>query len=143
MPSFAGIAEGLGNLATGGLYNAFTKKKSDLNEPLPNEDLYGKEVDELKKIAAYDPGIMSRLGNLLTGGLLGEATGTNALERRSNTASDLIREEELQKRRLEMEKRLMDRMAMRISPQPFTPTDTMQGGAFTQNELAPVTPSYF
>ena len=142
MPSFAGIAEGLGNLATGGLYGALTKKPGDLPED-PNADLAGMKPEDLKKIAAYDPGIMSRLGNLLTGGLLGEATGTNALERRSNTASDLIREEELQKRRLEMEKRLMDRMAMRISPQPFTPTDTMQGGAFTQNELAPVTPSYF
>ena len=141
MASFAGVAEGLGNLATGGILDALTKKKTD--QPLPDEDLYGKDVEDLKKIAAYDPGIMSKLGNLLTGGLLGEATGTNALQRRSNTASDLIREEELEKRKAEIEKRLLDRMAMKVSPQPFTPMNTMQGGAFTQNDMAPVTPNYF
>jgi len=138
MASFAGIAKGIGNVATGGILNALTKKPGETPED-PNADLANMKTDDLKKIAAYDPGVLGRLGNLLTGGILGEATGMNSKMDRAGSAADMIREEE-------MNKRLMDRMRRLIaaqSPQPFTSPESMQTGAFQQNNMAPVSQNMF
>lgn len=136
MASFAGIAEGLANLGTGGLYGALSKKK-DATELPPESDLLGKSSDELKKIASYDPGFLQRLGNLLSGGIYGAATGMTKQQGRADEAAEMIRQEELQKR-------LMARMA-RNGPQPFTTPQMVQPtGAQTPEQMfVPQDPNAF
>lgn len=136
MASFAGIAEGLANLGTGGLYNALSKKKDNTELP-PESDLLGKSSEELKKISNYDPGILQRLGNLLTGGIYGAASGMNKQQSRADEAAEMIRQEELQKR-------LMARMA-RIGPQPFTTPQMVQpiGTQTPEQMFVPQDPNAF
>ena len=133
MASFAGIAEGLANLGTGGLYGALSKKK-DATELPPESDLLGKSSDELKKIASYDPGFLQRLGNLLSGGIYGAATGMNKEMGRANEAADMVRQEE-------MEKRLMAKLA-RMNPQPFSSPQMMQSMS-PETQLTPQDPNAF
>ena len=133
MASFAGIAKGLANLGTGGIYGALTKKPGDTALP-PESDLMGKSPDDLRKIANYDPGILQRLGNLLTGGIYGAATGMNKEMGRAAEAADLIRQEE-------MEKRLMAKLA-RMSPQPMVTPEMMQPQS-PESQLAPYDPNKF
>ena len=133
MASFAGIAEGLANLGTGGLYGALSKKK-DATELPPESDLLGKSSDELKKIASYDPGFLQRLGNLLSGGIYGAATGMTKQQGRSDEAAEMIRQEE-------MEKRLMAKLA-RMNPQPFSSPQMMQPMS-PETQLTPQDPNAF
>lgn len=117
MASFAGIAKGIANLGTGGIYGALTKKPGDTALP-PESDLIGKSSEELLKISKYDPGVLQRIGNLLTGGIYGAASGMNKEWGRASEAAEMIRQEELQRR-------LMARMA-RNGPQPFTTPEQVQ-----------------
>lgn len=133
MPSFSGFAEGLANLASGGMYNAFTKKPGD--DALPEESpLAGKSSDDLKKLANYDPGFLQRVGNLLSGGIYGAATGMNTKMDMSSQAADMIRQEEL-------EKRLMRKLAA-MSPQPMMTPEMMQPQT-PESQLAPYDPNKF
>ncbi len=136
MASFAGIAEGLANLGTGGIYGALTKKPGDTALP-PESDLIGKSSEELLKISEYDPGVLQRIGNLLTGGIYGAASGMNKQQSRADEAADLIRQEE-------MEKRLMARMA-RMGPQPFTTPQMVQpiGTQTPEQMFVPQDPNAF
>ena len=136
MASFAGIAEGLANLGTGGIYGALTKKPRDTALP-PESDLIGKSSEELLKISEYDPGVLQRIGNLLTGGIYGAASGMNKQQSRADEAADLIRQEE-------MEKRLMARMA-RMGPQPFTTPQMVQpiGTQTPEQMFVPQDPNAF
>lgn len=133
MASFAGIAEGLANLGTGGLYGALSKKK-DATELPPESDLLGKSSDELKKIASYDPGFLQRLGNLLSGGIYGAATGMTKQQGRADEAAEMVRQEE-------MEKRLMAKLA-RMNPQPFSSPQMMQPMS-PETQLTPQDPNAF
>jgi hypothetical protein len=133
MPSFSGFAEGLANLASGGMYNAFTKKPGD--DLLPKESpLSGKTTEELKKIYNDSPGILERVGNLLSGGIYGAATGMQDRIDLSDKAAAMIRQEEL-------EKRLMRRLAA-MGPQPMMTPEMMQPQT-PESQLAPYDPNKF
>lgn len=92
------------NFATAGLYNNLSGRDKELEQQRLNEAAAFRANPELVREAAkYDPSIMERLGNLLTGGIYGQASGMNdKLEQRA-IAMQQIRDEELQRR---MEERM-------------------------------------
>jgi hypothetical protein len=57
----------------------------------------------VREAAKYDPSIMERLGNLLTGGIYGQASGMNEKLEQRDIAKQQIIQDELQRR---MEERM-------------------------------------
>ena len=87
------------NFATGGLYNNLSGRDKELQQQqLAEAETFRVNPDLVREAAKYDPSIMERLGNLLTGGIYGQASGMNdKLEKRA-MAMKQIRDEELQRR---------------------------------------------
>ena len=87
------------NFATGGLYNNLSGRDKELQQQqLAEAEAFRVNPELVREAAKYDPSIMERLGNLLTGGIYGQASGINdKLEQRA-MAMKQIRDEELQRR---------------------------------------------
>jgi hypothetical protein len=87
------------NFATGGLYNNLSGRDKELQQQqLAEAEAFRFNPELVREAAKYDPSIMERLGNLLTGGIYGQASGMNdKLEQRA-MAMKQIRDEELQRR---------------------------------------------
>jgi hypothetical protein len=87
------------NFATGGLYNNLSGRDKELQQQqLAEAEAFRVNPELVREAAKYDPSIMERLGNLLTGGIYGQASGMNdKLEKRA-MAMKQIRDEEFQRR---------------------------------------------
>lgn len=90
------------NFATGGLYNQLTGRDKELEEQkLAEAAAFRANPELVREAAKYDPSIMERLGNLLTGGIYGQASGMNEKLQQRSLAKQQIMEDELQARMLE------------------------------------------
>lgn len=101
-----GFAQNLANLATGGLYNQLSGRGDELLREKKSqlEDFYS-DPEALREAAKYDPSILERLGNVLTGGIYGAATGMNEKLRASQLAKQSLIQDELYRRMIERRRR--------------------------------------
>ena len=87
------------NFATGGLYNNLSGRDKELQQQqIAEAEAFRINPEQGREAAKYDPSIMERLGNLLTGGIYGQASGMNDKLEQRTMAMKQIRDEELQRR---------------------------------------------
>ena len=90
------------NFATGGLYNQLSGRDEELQrQKMAEVEAFRANPELVREAAKYDPSIMERLGNLLTGGIYGQASGMNEKLQQRSLAKQQIMEDELQARMLE------------------------------------------
>lgn len=90
------------NFATGGLYNKISGRDDEMERQRMAEiEAFRANPELVREAAKYDPSIMERLGNLLTGGIYGQASGMNEKLEQRAMAMDQIRQDEMQRRMLE------------------------------------------
>ena len=90
------------NFATGGLYNQLSGRDEELQrQKMAEIEAFRANPELVREAAKYDPSIMERLGNLLTGGIYGQASGMNEKLQQRSLAKQQIMEDELQARMLE------------------------------------------
>lgn len=103
MADFSGFAKGAGNLLTGGLLGALSNETFNPQKmEVPKTAQMRRE--ELMRAASYDPGLLKRIGNLMSGGIYGQFSGMAEKQQIASQAKDLIIQQE-------MERKLRDRMA--------------------------------
>lgn len=108
MPDFSGFAKGAANLLTGGLANTFTNDQFDPNKiKLP--DVYNMDPEKLKAASQYNPSLLQKFGNLLTGGIYGAVSGMDEKQDMAAQAKQLIMQQEI-------ERRLMEKMQQQNLP---------------------------
>lgn len=101
-----GFAQNLANLATGGLYNQLSGRGDELlREKRAQFDEMYSDPEALREAAKYDPSILERLGNVLTGGIYGAATGMNDKLRAAQLAKQSLIQDELYRRMIERRRR--------------------------------------
>ena len=101
------------NFATGGLYNNLSGRDKELQQQqLAEAEAFRVNPELVREAAKYDPSIMERLGNLLTGGIYGQASGMNdKLEQRNLAKQQVMRDE--------IDRRMQERMKQYgIAPAP-------------------------
>ena len=102
----AAFAQNLANLATGGLYNQLSGRGDELlREKRAQFDEMYSDPEALREAAKYDPSILERLGNVLTGGIYGAATGMNDKLRAAQLAKQSLIQDELYRRMIERRRR--------------------------------------
>ena len=90
------------NFATGGLYNQLSGRDEELQrQKMAEIEAFRANPELVREAAKYDPSIMERLGNLLTGGIYGQASGMNEKLQQRSLAKQQIMQDELQARMLE------------------------------------------
>jgi hypothetical protein len=100
--AFENFLQNAANFATGGLYNQLSGRDQELErQRLAEAEAFRANPELVREAAKYDPSIMERLGNLLTGGLYGKATGMDEKLEQRALAMQQIREDEIQRRMME------------------------------------------
>jgi hypothetical protein len=100
--AFENFLQNAANFATGGLYNQLSGREQELErQRLAEAEAFRANPELVREAAKYDPSIMERLGNLLTGGLYGKATGMDEKLEQRALAMQQIREDEIQRRMME------------------------------------------
>lgn len=99
---FENFLQNAANFATGGLYNQLSGRDEELQrQKMAEVEAFRANPELVREAAKYDPSIMERLGNLLTGGIYGQASGMNEKLQQRSLAKQQIMEDELQARMLE------------------------------------------
>ena len=102
--AFENFLQNAANFATGGLYNELSGRDKELErQKMAEVEAFRANPELVREAAKYDPSIMERLGNLLTGGIYGQASGMNEKLEQRDIAKQQIIQDELQRR---MEERM-------------------------------------
>jgi hypothetical protein len=100
--AFENFLQNAANFATGGLYNNLSGRDKELEQQkLAEAEAFRANPELVREAAKYDPSIMERLGNLLTGGIYGQASGMDEKLAQRSMAKEQIMKDELQARMLE------------------------------------------
>lgn len=102
----ADFLQNAANFATAGLYNQLSGRGDELERLRRSkmEDMYS-DPAALQEAAKYDPSVLERLGNLLTGGVYGQATGMNERLMAARRAKQAMMDDELYRRMIERRRR--------------------------------------
>ena len=97
--AFENFLQNAANFATAGLYNRLSGRDKELErQKLAEAEAFRANPELVREAAKYDPSIMERLGNLLTGGIYGQASGMNDKLEQRDMAKQQIIQDELQRR---------------------------------------------
>lgn len=100
--SLENFLQNAANFATGGLYNQLSGRDEELQrQKMAEIEAFRANPELIREAAKYDPSIMERLGNLLTGGIYGQASGMDEKLAQRSMAKEQIMRDELQARMLE------------------------------------------